>query len=196
MRRLRVLTGSQSPHLSYNFCGEAVAEKTPEQEAYNFLRKISKQTGQSYAKVGEQYPELVGLARRYKYELDTLYRNRLRLDRKRSYAHLETISWFKILDDTTLCNRFMRQGKMKEEYEAIREIRQYYCYVMTKDKAKRELHPDISSMTLGPDPRLREWPSGRIEYNLTYYLVEDRAKYKNRKKRKPRKSRAKVKTDV
>lgn len=158
-------------------------DRTPEHEAFCFIqRQINSGVG-TWSECALLYPEEIVLARKHRALVTQQHRLKKAAHRKASYAHLEAVSWLDIQEDAATYKR-LAEGRRRPENEDIKEVKQYYNLVLRKDLEKRRLHPEIKPLSLGGDPRLRDWPSGRISYNLFYYTKVNKRKNYRRKRGK------------
>lgn len=153
-------------------------DNTKEHEAYKWLQSMCRRTKTKWSDHATTHPDILAMAKAYKREYMREYDARKVENRRISYAHLEKLPWFEIQTGTSKYTMLPLKDRRSGKYEDLKEIRQYYTLINNKDRAKRNQHPDIRPMFLGGDPRVREWPSGRIEYKLYYYEINNKRKYR------------------
>jgi hypothetical protein len=161
---------------------QTALDNGPEHAAFLLMQRLCWSTKTKWSDHEEKYPEVLRLARVYKTAYMKEYNFQRRSPNRLSYEFLEKISWLDIQRDHSRYRRLSRKDKLSGQYEGIKEVSQYYNRINTCDRGKRALHPDISPMSLGADPRVREWPSGKIEYKLHYYSIINKRRRKRNEK--------------
>lgn len=152
---------------------------TPEErEAYIIIRRLTERNGVTVSDCEKTMPETVKLFRSYRTKYKVAYKTKLKPGRISSYASLDRYSWREVMDDRAVFLRLSKEDKRAAENEALREVGQYYNLIMRRDQRKRKQHPEINPISLGYDPRTRDWPSGRIEYKSYYYVVANKRRRK------------------
>lgn len=170
------MSGIQRPSLVSGYLTRVIlffyggVVRTPEHEAYLFMERICRKNGTKWKDYEDIYSEQLNLARSYKRIYMRKYNLSKRKPKRITYNHLEKLPWYEITTYYSAYSYLVKKKRNTGEHEGLREINNYYVNITSKNRNKRLLHPDISESSLGPDPRIRDWPSGRIQYKLYSYL--------------------------